>query len=158
MEALSNLSSESTVAKTKEAFRDKTGTEVEDQELYYKGRKLQDYEILKEIRTDRDELVLDVRLRSDEDTLETGWSSTVFPQRRKRILMTIGHHDDGEETGTEDDGDDDDLDDPRSQPRRDNSSPGPGRQDKFSGLGQIEPKDVGDVVKELMERWTTVAK
>jgi hypothetical protein len=151
---VTNVDLQSTVAKAKEAFHSKTGIEIEDRVLYFNGRKLRDHEILKTIYPGRGRFVLDIRVISEGDTIEAGSSFNEAPSAR----ITLGGGED-DITMTLHGADDDEwVDEPRSMARgQQRFEFGPGRQSAFRGVGQVKPEDVGVVVKELMERWTTVA-
>lgn len=150
---------ESTVVEAKEAIRRKRGIAIEDQVLYYNGRKLGDYEILDSVYPGRGEFVLDLEVRSEGDTIEAGSSIDDAPSGRNML----GEDEDGVTTSLNDADDEEwvfrSVYEPRSKARgQQRFGFGGGRQSTFMREEQVESEDVGDVVKELMERWTTVVE
>ena len=147
------------MAKAKEAIRDKRGIAIEDQVLYYNGRKLLDYEILDNFYPGHGEFVIDLKVRSEGGTIEAGSSIDDAPSGRN----VLGEDGDGITTSLND-ADDEEwmfgaVYEPQSEAR--GQQPfgfGGGRQSTIRREGQVESEDVGDVVKELMERWTTVVE
>lgn len=149
---------ESIISKLKEPILDEQGITIEDQVLHPKGRKLRDCETLGSIHSVGSELVLDVKVISEGDTIKAGSSIDDAPSSRNML------GEDEDITPSLSDGDDEkhvlgSMYEPRSKAGgQQRLGLGEGRQSTFRREESVESEDVGHVVKELMARWTTVVE